>query len=102
VASIRHDLDIPALIRAPHLRPHVLQEPQGGAVLPAVMGDLEHSGGGHAVTPYAGEDRGDGSFAVLIYDNNWPSVQREMVFDRNADKWSCTASINPDEAESRY
>jgi hypothetical protein len=30
--------------------------------------------GGHAVTPYAVEDKGSGKFNVLIYDNNWPSV----------------------------
>ena len=30
-------------------------------------------GGGHAITPYAVEDRGDGRFAVLVYDNNYPA-----------------------------
>lgn len=59
-------------------------------------------GGGHAVTPYAVEDRGNGTFAVLIYDNNFPKTTREIMFDRNADKWSYTASINPSEPEGLY
>lgn len=59
-------------------------------------------GGGHAVTPYAIEDRGEGIFAVLIYDNNWPNEQREMIFDRNANSWTYNAAINPDEPESLY
>jgi hypothetical protein len=43
---------------------------------------------GHAVTPYAVEDRGGGNFAVLIYDNNFPGVTRAMMFDTNSDTWS--------------
>jgi hypothetical protein len=58
--------------------------------------------GGHAVTPYAVEDRGNGVFAVLIYDNNWPKTPREMIFDRNANTWTYNAAINPNEAESQY
>ncbi len=58
--------------------------------------------GGHAVTPFAVEDRGDGILAVLLYDNNWPGMTREMIFDRNADRWTYNASINPDEPESEY
>ncbi len=58
--------------------------------------------GGHAVTPYAVEDRGNGVFAVLIYDNNWPKMPREMIFDRNANTWTYNAAINPNEAESQY
>jgi hypothetical protein len=43
---------------------------------------------GHAVTPYAVEDRGGGNFAVLIYDNNSPGVTRAMTFDTNNNSWS--------------
>jgi hypothetical protein len=43
---------------------------------------------GHAVTPYAIEDRGDGTFAVLIYDNNWPGITRAVIFDTNANTWA--------------
>ncbi len=51
---------------------------------------------GHAVTPYAVEDKGGGQFAVLIYDNNFPGVTRAMEFDRNKNTWSYQASPNPD------
>jgi hypothetical protein len=43
---------------------------------------------GHAVTPYAVEDRGGGNYAVLIYDNNFPGVTRAMQFDTNDNTWS--------------
>jgi hypothetical protein len=43
---------------------------------------------GHAVTPYAVEDRGGGNYAVLIYDNNFPGVTRAMLFDTTHNTWS--------------
>lgn len=43
---------------------------------------------GHAVTPYAVEDRGGGNYAVLIYDNNFPGVTRAMQFDTNHNTWA--------------
>jgi hypothetical protein len=58
--------------------------------------------GGHAVTPYAVEDRGNGIFALLIYDNNWPKTPREMIFDRNANTWTYNAAINPNVPEAQY
>ena len=58
--------------------------------------------GGHAVTPYAIEDLGDGKVAVLVYDNNHPKLERRLEIDRNANTWQYNASINPREAESEY
>jgi hypothetical protein len=58
--------------------------------------------GGHAVTPYAVEDRGNGTMALMIYDNNYPGVPREMLFDRNANTWSYEASTNPSVASELY
>ena len=52
-------------------------------------------GGGHAVTPYAIEDLGGDITAVLVYDNNWAKQPRAILFDRNANRWSYQASINP-------
>ena len=52
-------------------------------------------GGGHAVTPYAVEDIGGGISAALVYDNNFPKMTRAILFDRNANRWSYQASINP-------
>ncbi|HEX9441796.1 MAG TPA: hypothetical protein VF909_19065 [Roseiflexaceae bacterium] len=59
-------------------------------------------GGGHAVTPYAVEDRGDGKFAVMIYDNNWPGQARPIMFDRSSNSWYYDASINPGVPAERY
>ncbi|MBV9411474.1 MAG: hypothetical protein JO148_07755 [Acidimicrobiia bacterium] len=57
---------------------------------------------GHAVTPYAIEDKGSGKFDVLIYDNNWPAVPRAMHFDTKADTWSYDAAINPKQRSELY
>jgi hypothetical protein len=53
--------------------------------------------GGHAVVPYAVEDRGNGLFWVRIWDNNWPKASRYIEFDRNKNSWKYSAAaINPD------
>ena len=53
--------------------------------------------GGHAVTPYAVEDRGNGIHWIDIYDNNWPDKERHIIIDRNANTWEYElASLNPD------
>ncbi len=58
--------------------------------------------GGHAVTPFAVENRGNGIYAVLIYDNNYPKETRSILFDRNADTWNYTTTTNPAEPTSDY
>ncbi len=58
--------------------------------------------GGHAVTPYAVENRGNGIYAVMIYDNNYPKEKRAVLFDRNADTWNYTTTTNPSEPTSEY
>lgn len=58
--------------------------------------------GGHAVTPFAVEERGDGIVDVLVYDNNFPSETRVLTVDRNAETWQYVASTNPDEEASLY
>jgi hypothetical protein len=58
--------------------------------------------GGHAITPFAVEDQGNGIFHILVYDNNFPDETRVVTVDRNANTWSYQASINPDEPESLY
>lgn len=53
--------------------------------------------GGHAVTPYAIEDKGNGIHHILIYDNNYPDTERYIIIDRNANTWKYdVAAINPD------
>ncbi len=51
--------------------------------------------GGHAITPYAVEDQGDGIFHVYVYDNNYPNLPRIMEINRDAETWSYEASTNP-------
>lgn len=58
--------------------------------------------GGHAITPYAVEDQGNGKQNVLVYDNNFPGVTREISFDRNADTWSYVGGPNPDDTNQQY
>jgi len=57
---------------------------------------------GHAITPYAIEDMGDGKYAVMIYDNNHPKMERRVEIDRNANTWKYVASTKPGEAEEEY
>ncbi len=57
---------------------------------------------GHAITPYAIEDLGDGKVAVLVYDNNYPKLERRVEIDRNANTWKYTGSTNPSESASEY
>lgn len=38
--------------------------------------------GGHAITPYGVEDLGDGKYAVMVYDNNHPKIERKLEIDR--------------------
>ena len=58
--------------------------------------------GGHAVTPYAVQNKGNGLFEILIYDNNWPGQTRSIAVDTKADTWTYDAAINPNEANSLY
>ncbi|MFI5779762.1 hypothetical protein [Nocardia sp. NPDC051570] len=58
--------------------------------------------GGHAVTPYAVEDKGEGRVAILVYDNNFPGVTRHIDVDRNANTWQYETASNPNEAAAEY
>ncbi len=58
--------------------------------------------GGHAVTPYAVEDRGDGIYWIMIYDNNYPGAARAIQVDTNTDTWSYSGSTNPAEPADDY
>ncbi len=57
---------------------------------------------GHAISPYVVGDLGDGKYAVMVYDNNHPKVERTIEIDRNANTWKYNAATNPDEPESEY
>jgi len=44
--------------------------------------------GGHAVTPYAVEDKGNGIYWIRIYDNNFPGYHdKKIIVDINNETW---------------
>jgi len=54
--------------------------------------------GGHAVTPYAIEDRGNGIFWIHVYDNNYPGQDKYIEINRTANTWTyALAALNPAE-----
>jgi hypothetical protein len=55
----------------------------------------EDFSGGHAITPIGVEDKGDGLYAVLVYDNNYPGQTRELYIDSRDNSWTYEAAINP-------
>ncbi len=58
---------------------------------------------GHAITPYAVEDMGNGIYDVLVYDNNWPdNADRRLEIDTKTDTWSYYATISPGYPEAQY
>ena len=50
---------------------------------------------GHAITPFGVEDKGDGLYAILAYDNNYPGEVRELFVDSRDNSWTYETSINP-------
>jgi hypothetical protein len=51
---------------------------------------------GHAVTPYAVEDKGNDVHWIKVYDNNFPKSERYIIIDRKANTWRYdVAAINP-------
>ena len=58
--------------------------------------------GGHAVTPFEVDYKGNGQYRVLIYDNNWPDQARAIAFDTNKDTWSYDAAANPSDPSELY
>lgn len=58
--------------------------------------------GGHAVTPFAVEDRGNGLYAIMIYDNNYPGIARAIEVNTTTDTWQYSGSTNPNEPSDDY
>ena len=68
-----------------------------------VMGIYQPDGtGGHAITPFAVEDMGNGTSRIQVYDNNWPKESRFVDVDRSSNSWRYVASINPNEPSEVY
>jgi hypothetical protein len=58
--------------------------------------------GGHAITPFAIEDKGGEKYAILVYDNNFPGTTRAVQVDANSDTWSYVSGTNPDDLGQVY
>jgi hypothetical protein len=58
--------------------------------------------GGHAITPFGVEDKGDGLYAILVYDNNYPGETRELYVDSRDNTWLYEAAINPQVESELY
>ncbi|MDZ4234437.1 MAG: hypothetical protein U1C73_11940, partial [Dietzia sp.] len=58
--------------------------------------------GGHAVTPIALRDLGAGRIGIVVYDNNFPGVEKIFVTDPLADSWYYTTATNPSEPAYLY
>ncbi|HSD58450.1 MAG TPA: hypothetical protein VLB04_09740, partial [Methanotrichaceae archaeon] len=68
-----------------------------------VMGIYQPDGtGGHAITPFAVDDMGNGTSRIQVYDNNWPKESRFVDVDRSSNSWRYVASINPNEPSEVY
>jgi hypothetical protein len=57
---------------------------------------------GHAITPIAVEDAGDGIFNILVWDNNFPDTTRAVQIDTNENTFAYSAAASPDDEESLY
>ena len=68
----------------------------GGAPDPLALIMINRALGiGHAVTPYAIEDRGGGVHLVRVYDNNFPDeTSRYLVINTTSDTWSYEAATS--------
>ncbi len=58
--------------------------------------------GGHAVTPVALEDRGEGKVGIVLYDNNFPKQPQVMVVDTAANTWSYSTAADPKNDPEAY
>jgi hypothetical protein len=58
--------------------------------------------GGHAITPFAVEDKGDGQYAILVYDNNFPGTTRAVNVNTNDETWNYVSGTNPDDLGQVY
>ncbi|MBI5843030.1 MAG: hypothetical protein HZB19_23305 [Chloroflexi bacterium] len=62
----------------------------------------EDGSGGHAITPFGVEDKGDDLYAIMVYDNNYPGESRELLVDTRDNTWLYEASINPQVESELY
>jgi hypothetical protein len=57
---------------------------------------------GHAITAYGVQDKGNGVYWIMVYDNNFPGQERYVEIDTHADTWQYESSINPSVQSEMY
>lgn len=65
-----------------------------GGTVPYILG-VSNNESGHAITPFAVLDRGEGIYDIAVYDNNFPMRARAVTINTNDDTFSYTSSVNP-------
>ena len=62
----------------------------------------EDGSDGHAVTPFAVEEREDGIYDIQVYDNNFPGQTRAVEVNSADDTFSYESATNPSDESSLY
>jgi len=63
---------------------------------------MRNGTGGHAITPFALENRGGGNVAIDVYDNNYPGQIREVRVDTNENTWGYSGATDPSVSQALY
>ena len=77
-----------------------LNDPKGEVYTIAIF--KRDGTGGHAVTPFAVEDRGGSKFSILVYDNNFPGVIRAIKVNTQRNIWSYVGGPDPSDTSELY
>ena len=57
---------------------------------------------GHAITPFAVEDMGEGEYHVHVYDSNYPKQDKFVVIDTADETWRYHTASDPSATASDY
>ena len=57
---------------------------------------------GHAITAYAIEEKDDGIYWIMVYDNNYPDEERYIIIDTEQNSWQYSGATMSDLAEDLY
>lgn len=88
----------PSTLTSPRKVVEQLQTGLGSSGAPFVL-VITGAEGGHAITPYALLDRGQGIFDIAVYDNNYPGTPRAVHVDTNTNTWEYLVMTKPGEPE---
>ena len=57
---------------------------------------------GHAITPYAVEDMGEGEYRIHVYDSNYPGVTKFVELDAGEETWRYHTASDPTKTANDY